>query len=93
MRVSPARIEPTNARIQNAIDKEKSHRMSLNELRSGNLFYSGSDLRIGSWNVEHLPLKIIELQIIMIERHLTYYVYRKRIVVGRNLLSPTKVFL
>ena len=47
-------------------------RMSLEEVRNGRLFCAESTLRIGSWNVEYLtPVKLIELQNIMIEKGLS----------------------
>ena len=99
MSVSPA-LGQANERIQDiayvgTIQPETGHRrMSLKHMRNGDLQCSGGSLRIGTWNVEHLiDLKIVELQLMMIERHLDILCLQETNTTGVEFYITDEEFL
>ena len=57
--------------------------MSLSHMRNSDLQYSGGSLRIGTLNVEHLTdLKIVELQLMKIERYLDILCFQETRTIG-----------
>ena len=69
-------------------------RMSLEEVRNGRLLCKNSKIYVGSWNVEHLtPLKIIELQIIMLEKGLDVLCLQETYISGADSYLTEEGFL